>query len=61
MIETYWLFGESLKAARVCVQMVEARSSVRDRLRAEGVDARLGGVNRFSSVADAVESFQKME
>ena len=41
------------------VQAVEARSSVRDRLRHEGVDAKLGGINRFSSVADAVEDFQK--
>jgi high affinity sulfate transporter 1 len=40
-------------------QTVEARSSVRDRLRNEGVDAKLGGINRFSSVADAVDDFQK--
>jgi sulfate permease, SulP family len=40
-------------------QTVEARSSVRDRLRNEGVDANLGGINRFSSVADAVDDFQK--
>src|SRR5438876_774366 len=40
-------------------QAVEARSSVRDRLRNEGVDAKLGGINRFRSVADAVEDFQK--
>jgi len=40
-------------------QAVEARSSVRDRLRNEGVDAKLAGINRFKSVADAVEDFQK--
>jgi sulfate permease, SulP family len=40
-------------------QAVEARSAVRDRLRNEGVDAKLGGINRFKSVADAVEDFQK--
>ena len=40
-------------------QAVEARSSVRDRLRNEDVDAKLGGINRFRSVADAVEDFQK--
>jgi hypothetical protein len=39
-------------------QAVEARSSVRERLRGEGVDARLGGIDRFTSVADAVEAFQ---
>jgi sulfate permease, SulP family len=40
-------------------QAVEARSSVRDRLRSEGVDARMGGINRFKTVADAVEDFQR--
>jgi high affinity sulfate transporter 1 len=40
-------------------QAVEARSSVRDRLRNEGVEAKLGGINRFSSVADAVDDFQR--
>jgi MFS superfamily sulfate permease-like transporter len=40
-------------------QAVEARSSVRDRLRQEGVDAKLGGINRFTSVADAVEALPK--
>jgi MFS superfamily sulfate permease-like transporter len=47
-----------LTASGVRVHAVEARSSVRDRLRAEGVDARLGGVNRFTSVADVVESLK---
>lgn len=50
--------AEELKAAGSPVQVVEARSSVRDRLRAEGVDAQLGAINRFTSVADVVESFQ---
>ena len=40
------------------LQAVEARSAVRDRLRAEGVDAALGGINRFTSVADAVEGLR---
>jgi SulP family sulfate permease len=39
-------------------QAVEPRSSVRDRLRLEGVDSKLGGVNRFTAVADVVEHFQ---
>jgi high affinity sulfate transporter 1 len=50
--------AEELKAAGVRLQVVEARSSVRDRLRAEGAEDRLGGVNRFTTVADAVDSFQ---
>src|SRR6266550_2585906 len=51
--------SNELTAKGLQVQAVEARSSVRDRLRNEGVDAKLGGINRFSSVADAVEDFQK--
>jgi hypothetical protein len=31
---------------------------VRDRLHSEGVDDKLGGINRFTSVADAIEGFQ---
>jgi sulfate permease, SulP family len=49
------LAGE-LAAAGIRVQAVEARSSVRDRLRSEGVDAKLGGINRFTSVADALDN-----
>ena len=45
-----------LQAAGVRLRAVEARSSVRDRLRAEAVDAALGGVNRYTTVADAVEA-----
>ncbi len=48
------LAGE-LRAAGIRLQVVETRSSVRDRLRNEGVDEQLGGINRFSSVAEAVE------
>jgi len=52
------LAGE-LTAAGIRVQAVDARASVRDRLRNEGVEVKLGGINRFTSVADAVEAFQK--
>lgn len=45
-----------LAAQGIRFQVVEARSGVRDRLRNEGLDAQLGGVNRFTSVADAVEN-----
>ncbi len=51
--------SKEVTAKGIQFQAVEARSSVRDRLRNEGVDAKLGGINRFSSVADAVEDFQK--
>ena len=37
------------------------RSSVRDRLRSEGVDIKLGGVNRFAMVIDVIEHFHSSE
>jgi sulfate permease, SulP family len=49
--------ADELTATGIRVQVVEARSSVRDRLRGEGVDDKLGGINRFASVADALEDF----
>ena len=48
-----------LSAAGIRVQAVEARASVRDRLRRERVDGKLGGVTRDLSVADAVAAFQE--
>ncbi len=54
---TLGALAEDITARGIRFQAVEARSSVRDRLRAEGVDSKLGGVNRFTTVADAVESF----
>lgn len=51
--------ADELVAAGIRVQVVEARSSVRERLRAEGVESRLGGINRFTAVADVVDSVQK--
>ena len=51
--------ADELNAAGVQVQVVEARSAVRERLRREGLDERLGGIDRFTSVADVVDSLQK--
>src|SRR5438270_3114082 len=51
--------ADELTAKGIQFQAVEPRSSVRDRLRNEGVDGKLGGANRFTSVADAIEHFQK--
>ncbi len=50
--------ADELTAAGIRVQAVEAHSSVRDLLRGQKLDARLGGINRFSSVADVVDGFQ---
>ena len=47
--------ADELHKAGSSLQVVEARSGVRDRLRQERLDRRLGGINRFTSVADAVD------
>ena len=49
--------AKELIAERIQFHAVEARSSVRDRLRREGVDIKLGGINRFTTVADAIDHF----
>lgn len=47
--------AREITAKGIRFRTVEARSSVRDRLRDEGLDTALGGINRFSSVADALD------
>jgi SulP family sulfate permease len=47
--------ADELGKAGSSLQVVEARAGVRDRLHAEGLEARLGGINRFMSVADALD------
>jgi SulP family sulfate permease len=49
--------AEELTAKGIQFHAVEPRSSVRDRLRKEGVDSKLGGINRFTTVADVIDSF----
>jgi MFS superfamily sulfate permease-like transporter len=41
------------------MKVVEARSSVRDRLRAEGLDQKVGGIDRFRTVTQVVEDFEQ--
>jgi high affinity sulfate transporter 1 len=53
------LLAQELTNAGIHVQAVEAHSSVRDMLRGDAVDTRLGGINRFTSVADVVDEFQR--
>ena len=47
--------ADDLFKAGSSLRVVETRSGVRDRLRKEGLDSRLGGINRFMSVADALD------
>jgi MFS superfamily sulfate permease-like transporter len=49
--------AEELTAMSIQFHAVEPRSSVRDRLRREGVDSKLGGVNRFTTVADVIDHY----
>jgi high affinity sulfate transporter 1 len=53
---TLGLLADEINASGIRFQAVEARASVRDRLRSEGVERKLGGVDRFTTVADAVEN-----
>jgi SulP family sulfate permease len=46
-----------LTAAGAHFQIVEAHASVRDTLRLEGLEAKVGRINRFTSVTDAVDEF----
>src|SRR6201987_1326877 len=49
--------ANELTAMNIQFHAVEPRSSVRDRLRREGVDTKLGGISRFTTVADVIDHF----
>jgi high affinity sulfate transporter 1 len=49
--------ADELTAMGIQFHAVEPRSSVRDRLRHEAVDGKLGGINRFTTVADVIDHF----
>ena len=51
--------ADELSGMGIRIQVVECRSRVRDRLRNAGVDEKLGGINRFSTVADVVEAIDR--
>ena len=53
--------SENITASGIRFQAVEARSSVREILRRWGIDQKLGGINRFNSVADVVEQVSASE
>ena len=52
------LHGE-LARRGIAFRLVEARSRVRDLLRVEGVEETVGRVDRFTSLAEAIEDYQK--
>ena len=45
----------------IILRLVEAHASVRDLLRIEGAEERVGTINRFATLADIIEDFQKTE
>jgi len=48
----------ALQEAGVPLRLVGARATVRDILRAEGLEARVGHIDRTTSVADVIDEFQ---
>jgi MFS superfamily sulfate permease-like transporter len=58
---TLHTLADELGASGIRLQVVEARSSVRDRLRAAGLDEKLGGIDRFGTVAQMVEDFERKQ
>ena len=51
------IMADEITAKKIRFQAVEPRSSVRDRLRRQGVESKLGGIDRFTTVADAIDNF----
>ena len=49
--------ADELTAQGVQFHAVEPRSSVRERLRHEHVDSKLGGIDRFTTVVDVIDHF----
>ncbi len=56
MLET---LSDELAKRNVVLRVTEAHAATRDLLRAAGLDSKVGDIDRFSSVADVVEHFQK--
>jgi SulP family sulfate permease len=51
--------ADELRTKGVSVQVVEARSAVRERFDVEDLGARLGGLSQIMSIADAVRDFRR--
>jgi MFS superfamily sulfate permease-like transporter len=51
---------EELARRGIALQLVEAHSSVRDILRIEGVEEKVGAVDRFRSLADVVDEHNRV-
>jgi len=53
--------ADELASLGIRMRVVEARSSTRDRLRAAGLEEKLGGINRHWTVAQVVEDFERRQ
>jgi MFS superfamily sulfate permease-like transporter len=53
--------ADELRTLGARLQVVEARSGVRDRLNSEGLEERIGRANRFVTVADALDEFEQSQ
>jgi len=51
------LYAELTKRG-IPLRLVEARSAVRDMLRVEGVEEKVGRIDRFTTLAHAIDDFQ---
>jgi sulfate permease, SulP family len=50
-----------LAKRNIILSLVEARASVRDLLRIEGAEERVGAIDRLATLAGVIENFQKEE
>jgi SulP family sulfate permease len=53
--------SDELAKQNITLRVTDAHASVRDLLRLQGVDEKVGGINRFASVADVVDDFLAAE
>ncbi len=51
--------NDELAKQHVSLRLAEVHATSRDLLRGEGLEAKVGSIDRFTSVADAVEAFQR--
>ncbi|MDD5200920.1 MAG: SulP family inorganic anion transporter [Terrimicrobiaceae bacterium] len=56
--EMFRALHEELAKRGIAFRLVEARASVRDMLRSEGMDEAAGRIDRFTMLADAIDDFQ---
>jgi hypothetical protein len=50
---------DELAKRQVELRLAEVHATTRDLLRADGLDRKLGGIDRFTSLADVIEGFQR--